>query len=115
MLSAKAAIAKKFSDPEHPINPNHVFLDFGCGAALFHAVSALCEEGDKLLVQAPGFPLFKPISENLNIELSFYRLDPDKNWEVDLEDLESKIDSKTKVLLVNNPSNPCGSCWSREH
>ena len=59
--------------------------------------------------------MFKPIAENLNIELGFYRLDPEKNWEVDLNDLESKIDERTKAILVNNPSNPCGSCWTREH
>jgi len=45
----------------------------------------------------------------------FYRLDPRKNWEADLVDLESKICAKTKAILVNNPSNPCGSCWSKEH
>jgi tyrosine aminotransferase len=51
----------------------------------------------------------------LNVEWGFYKLRPDKNWEIDLADLESKIDAKTKAILVNNPSNPCGSCWTREH
>jgi tyrosine aminotransferase len=34
---------------------------------------------------------------------------------VDLEQLESLIDEKTKILLVNNPSNPCGSVWTKKH
>lgn len=49
------------------------------------------------------------------MEWTLYKLVPDKNWEIDLADLESKIDAKTKAILVNNPSNPCGSCWTREH
>jgi len=49
------------------------------------------------------------------VQWDFYRLDPDKNWEIDLADLESKIDASVKAILVNNPSNPCGSCWTREH
>lgn len=67
------------------------------------------------MVAKPGFPLFQCICQNLGVEWDFYRLDPEKNWEVDLADLESKIDAKTKAILVNNPSNPCGSCWTREH
>lgn len=39
----------------------------------------------------------------------------EKNWEIDLEHLESLIDDKTVAILVNNPSNPCGSVFSREH
>jgi tyrosine aminotransferase len=40
---------------------------------------------------------------------------PDKNWEIDLESLRAGIDGTTKAILVNNPSNPCGSVFSKEH
>ncbi|KAI4534396.1 hypothetical protein MG293_015256 [Ovis ammon polii] len=40
---------------------------------------------------------------------------PEKNWEIDLKQLESLIDEKTVCLIVNNPSNPCGSVFSRRH
>ena len=42
-------------------------------------------------------------------------LQPEKEWEVDLSHLESLIDSKTAAIIVNNPSNPCGSVFSAEH
>ena len=35
-------------------------------------------------------------------------------WEVDLQHLESLIDCDTVAILVNNPSNPCGSVFSAE-
>ena len=38
---------------------------------------------------------------------------PEKQWEIDLEHLESLIDATTKAIVVNNPSNPCGSVYSR--
>ena len=40
---------------------------------------------------------------------------PDRSWEVDLDHLESLIDDRTKAIVVNNPSNPCGSVYSKEH
>ena len=38
----------------------------------------------------------------------FSFVQPDQNWEVDLDDMEAAIDEKTKAVIVNNPSNPCG-------
>lgn len=40
---------------------------------------------------------------------------PDRSWEVDLGHLESLIDDRTKAIIMNNPSNPCGSVYSKEH
>jgi len=34
---------------------------------------------------------------------------PEKQWQIDLDDLESKIDDTTRAILINNPSNPCGN------
>ena len=40
---------------------------------------------------------------------------PERGWEIDLVDLERQIDDKTATFIVNNPSNPCGSVFSRQH
>lgn len=40
---------------------------------------------------------------------------PEKGWEIDIDVLRSQIDDRTKAILINNPSNPCGSCFSRAH
>lgn len=112
---ARQAIADKFGNEEHPIDPNNVFLAFGCSGALYNAISALCEVGDRILVPSPGFPLCQPICQNLGVEFDTYRLLPDQGWKIDLEDLRSKVTPRTRAILVNNPSNPCGSCFTAEH
>lgn len=38
---------------------------------------------------------------------------PENNWEADLEHMQSLVDANTKAILVNNPSNPCGSVYSK--
>ncbi len=40
---------------------------------------------------------------------------PEHEWKIDLEHLKSQIKPNTKAILVNNPSNPCGSCFTKEH
>lgn len=40
-------------------------------------------------------------------------MQPENNWEADLEMMQSLIDENTKAILVNNPSNPCGSVYSK--
>ena len=114
-LPAREAIAKKFGTAEHPIDPNHVFLGFGCSGALYNAIAVMCERGDRILVARPGFPLCQPICQNLGVEFDCYDLLPDEGWQINLEHLKSQIKPTTKAILVNNPSNPCGSCFTKQH
>lgn len=48
----------------------------------------------------------------ININRSFQ---PELGWEIDLDDLEAQIDESTAAIVINNPSNPCGSVFSRDH
>ncbi len=63
----------------------------------------------------PGFPLYQVISESLLASVKHYNLLPETGWEADLTHMESLIDAKTKAILINNPSNPCGSVFSKNH
>ena len=63
----------------------------------------------------PGFSLYETLASSKGIECKFYRLDPGKQWEVDLDHLESLIDENTACILINNPSNPCGSVYTESH
>jgi tyrosine aminotransferase len=49
------------------------------------------------------------------IEVQFYNLDPSEDWNIDLNHLESLINDKTRAILINNPGNPCGNVFSKEH
>ena len=40
---------------------------------------------------------------------------PENDWQVDLDHMESVIDENTVAILVNNPSNPCGSVFDEAH
>ncbi len=71
--------------------------------------------GDNILVPCPGFPLYQVITESLGGKVKHYPLLPLHNWECDIEEMEKLIDTKTKAILVNNPSNPCGANYTAAH
>ncbi|KAK4328335.1 hypothetical protein Pmani_001256 [Petrolisthes manimaculis] len=65
--------------------------------------------------QTTGFPLYTTLAAGLHIDTKHYELKPESNWEVDLESLEAAIDDTTAAIVVNNPSNPCGSVYTKQH
>ena len=113
--SARQAIANFVSREGSPITSEDVFICSGCSSALDICIPALANRGDNILVPRPGFPLCKILSQGLGIETRDYNLLPDQNWEVDLNHLESLVDPKTRAIVVNNPSNPCGSVYDARH
>ena len=66
------------------------------------------------LVALEFSPLHSP-SIGLGIQTREYDLLPDQDWMVDLGHMESLIDHNTAAIIVNSPSNPCGSVFSPAH
>lgn len=111
---AREAICK-YVEHQGDVTPNDIVICSGCSSALEMCILAIAEAGQNILVPKPGFPLYNTLAESLHIEVKYYNLLPETNWEADLVQMESLIDSKTAAILVNNPSNPCGSVFSRDH
>lgn len=68
-----------------------------------------------MLFPCPGFSLYETIAGSKSVETRRYNLLADKGWEIDLEHMEGLIDDKTACIILNNPSNPCGSVFSKQH
>eukprot|EP01087_Luapelamoeba_hula_P003627 TRINITY_DN1342_c0_g1_i5.p2 TRINITY_DN1342_c0_g1~~TRINITY_DN1342_c0_g1_i5.p2 ORF type:complete len:399 (+),score=43.76 TRINITY_DN1342_c0_g1_i5:1387-2583(+) len=112
---ARRAVAKRFSSTRSQLTEGDIILTSGCSGALEIAMAACANPGDNLLIPKPGFSLYTTICAHLGVEIRYYDLLPDSNWEIDLAQMESLVDERTCAILVNNPSNPCGSVWSRAH
>lgn len=106
---ARAAIAKANSGSNAKYAAKDVFIASGCSGALEIAINGMLNPGDNMLVPNPAFPLYEVIAKSHLADVKEYRLEPEKQWAVDVASLEAAIDDRTKCILVNNPSNPCGS------
>lgn len=91
-----------------------VFISNGCSEGIEVALSALCDPGENILTPSPGYPLYTALVCKLSLEENPYFLDEDNGWQPDLKDLESRINEKTRAIVLINPNNPTGSVCSRE-
>ena len=98
------------------INKEDIYMINGVVPAYSACIEAFSEENDEVIVQTPIYPpLFKCVNVN-NRKVVVNELKKDENgyYTMDLEDLESKITPKTKILALCSPHNPVGRVWSKE-
>ena len=98
------------------IEQKDIFMINGVVPAYSACIEAFSEVDDEVIVQTPIYPpLFKCVTANER-KLVINELKKDENgyYTMDLEDLEKKITSKTKVLALCSPHNPVGRVWSKE-
>lgn len=111
-VEARKAVAEHIGDN---ITSDDVILCSGCSCSLDLCISAMANPGQNILVPRPGFPLYTTLANGLGIKTKEYNLLPEQDWQVDLDHMESVIDDNTVAILINNPSNPCGSVFDEEH
>lgn len=78
-------------------------------------VLSMTKPGDKIIVQPPVyFPFFHVVEGNDRIMVENPLKEVDGKYTIDFDDLRSKIDSQTKMILLCSPHNPGGRVWSKE-
>lgn len=112
---AREAVAKYSSNDGVNVEYKDVVLCSGCSSALDLCITVLANPGQNILIPRPGFCIYRTLAESCGMRVKYYNLQPERNWEIDLAHLEQQIDEDTAAIVLNNPSNPCGSVYSRQH
>ena len=95
------------------VSPEQVIVTPGGTGALTTALLVLCAAGDEVLVPDPGWPGYEGILATASAVPRHYPLLPERGWQPDLEALERAVTPRTRVLLLNSPSNPGGAVFTR--
>ena len=93
-----------------------MFYSHSVVASMSVAIEAFSEIGEKIIVQTPVYPPFfhsVKRSKRKLLKNSLKQME-DGSYRFDIEDLKSKIDKDTKLLLLCSPHNPVGRVWKRE-
>jgi len=91
-----------------------IFITSGASEAIDICLTALVNQGENVLTPTPGYPLYTAIMNKLGARLNPYYLDEGKSWQPNLDDIASKIDEKTRGIVLINPNNPTGSVCTQQ-
>lgn len=93
------------------IGLDDIYMGNGVSEMIMISMQALLNNGDEILVPAPDYPLWTAAVKLAGGTPVHYICDEESDWNPDVEDMRSKITSKTKGIVVINPNNPTGALY----
>ena len=110
----KKAIAAKFAE-DNGINvePTSVSVAPGAKFSVFSAVAALCSEGDEVILAAPYWVSYPEMVRATGAKVVTIYCSAANNYEVDPDELDAAITERTKLFILNSPSNPTGAIYRK--
>jgi aspartate aminotransferase len=111
----RIAICDKFrKDNGIEYKPSQVVV--GCGAkhSIFNAIMVLCDVGDEVIIPSPFWVSYPEMVKLAGATPKFIFTTQASGFKISAQQLKETVSSKTKVLILNSPSNPTGSVYSKK-
>ena len=98
------------------IKPEWISFIPGIVKGIGFVVNVFTKPGEKVIIQPPVYHPFRMTPEDNGREVVFnpLRLREDGYYDMDFDNLSEVCDEKCRVLILSNPHNPAGVCWSKE-
>ena len=98
------------------IKPEWISFIPGIVKGIGFVVNVFTKPGEKVIIQPPVYYPFRMTPEDNGREVVFnpLRLREDGYYDMDFDNLSEVCDDKCRVLILSNPHNPAGVCWSKE-
>ena len=113
LFSARKAVMQRYqAQGIESATVDDVIMGNGVSELIVMAMQALLNPGDEILIPSPDYPLWTAAVSMAGGTPVHYRCDEQDNWQPDMQDIESKINSNTKGIVIINPNNPTGAVYS---
>ena len=113
--SARKAIMQYAQNLNIPgVTMNDIYTGNGVSELINLSLSALLDDGDEILIPAPDYPLWTACATLAGGKVVHYLCDEESEWNPDLQDIERKVNDRTKAIVVINPNNPTGAVYPKE-
>jgi alanine-synthesizing transaminase len=91
-----------------------VYIGNGVSELISLVMTALLNTDDEVLIPSPDYPLWTTVVGLQGGKAVHYECDELNDWNPNILDIESKINSKTKAIVLINPNNPTGAVYTEE-
>ncbi|MDP8261850.1 MAG: pyridoxal phosphate-dependent aminotransferase [Candidatus Ancaeobacter aquaticus] len=111
----KDAVIKKIErDNGFSYEQNQIIISCGAKHSLFNVFFVLCDTGDEVLIPSPYWLSYPEMVKMAGAVPVFVDGSEDAEFKVTVEQLEKAITPRTRALILNSPSNPTGSVYTKE-
>lgn len=111
---ARTAVAAEYTSRGMSVTPDRIVVTQGTSEGIELALSVLADAGDEVLVPTPTYPLYTAVLSKIGAKAVFYRTDPSRDWQPDLDDIRAKITAATRAIVVIDPNNPTGAVYPED-
>jgi len=113
ILELKKIIAEKFrKDNSLNYDPSQIVVSCGAKHSIFNTLLVLVDRGDEVLIPSPYWVSYPEMVNLCEGKTHFIKTQPENNFKITVKDLERHINSKTKLIILNTPSNPVGCVYT---
>jgi aspartate/methionine/tyrosine aminotransferase len=81
---------------------------------IFFSLLALADVGDEVIYPNPGFPIYESMIHYVGAKAVPIQLHEEKDFSLDVEELEHLITDRTRLIILNSPHNPTGGTLSKK-
>jgi len=115
MMELREVIARYVSETRRVnVTPDEVVVVPGGKPIIFFSILALAEVGDEVIYPNPGFPIYESMINYVGAKAVPVRLREELDFRLDVDELASLINDRTKLVIVNSPQNPTGGVLTKE-
>jgi len=94
------------------IKTENILVSPGGRFSVFLAISTLLNPGDEIIVIEPAWPAYRDCAANAGVKVRTIATTLENNWDPSISEIESTVNSNTKMIVLNYPNNPTGKVLS---
>jgi aspartate/methionine/tyrosine aminotransferase len=114
LLPVRETIADYIAETRRiPVTPENVVIVPGGKPIMFYTIMALVNPGDEVIYPNPGFPIYESMINFMGGVAVPLPLREEREFSCDLDEFKSLVTPRTKLIILNSPSNPCGGVMTK--
>ncbi|MFH1768237.1 MAG: pyridoxal phosphate-dependent aminotransferase [Candidatus Omnitrophota bacterium] len=114
-LELKTAVCKKLKEDNQLVyEPNEILISCGAKHSVFNAIVSLCSEGDEVIIPAPFWVSYPEMVKSSGARAVVIPTKEESGFKVGSRQLDTSITARTKLVILNSPSNPTGTVYTAQ-
>ena len=115
LMELRQVIADKLNrDNNVPYKASEILVTVGLSEAVFAVLATILNEGDEILVPDPVWLNYINVPNLLGAKAVTYGLKEETGYQMDLDEIRSKITDKTRAVVIITPNNPTGGVLAED-